>query len=327
MGGAIFVGNTSVLNITSGSISGNTATGGTGAAAGGSYGPDLFIQSGGTVNFNLTSSMMISTAIQSDLGVGGGTGGGLTLTGTSSSTTLTLGGSNTYTGGTTITSGTLAIGSDQALGASSYGLTIANGTLQAMQPITFPSTRAISLTGLATLNPVGNAISIAGNITGAGSFNIFSSGGAATIMLSGTNTYSGGTNIGPTITLQGTTSSLQGNITFAAASSTLTFNQTTNGIYSGVLSGPGTLNIAGASGTLQISGNSPAFTGPVNVSSGKTFQIDGSLANASLVTIPSGATLTGSGTVGSTTNSGKIIPGSPATQADRGRSTSTACLL
>jgi hypothetical protein len=312
MGGAIFVGNKAVLQVEkNGLISGNTATGGaagTGgnAFAGTAYGPDLFIQSGGTVNFNLTTgNLTISTPIQSDIGAGGGTGGGLSLQGTM---TLTLTGSNTYTGGTTITSGTLAISSDQALGNSSFGLTIANGTLQATQA--FSSARSISLTGAATLDTRGDAITLSGNITGPGSFSIIdSTNTGSTVNLSGTNNYSGGTSIGAKMTLLGTTSSLQGNIALQASTSTVTFNQTSNGTYSGVLSGAGILNIAGTSGTMQITGNSTGFTGPVNVSSGKTLQIDGSLANASLVTVPSGATLIGTGTVGTTQNSGTISPG------------------
>ena len=312
MGGAIFVGNTAILQVNDGmSFAGNTAMGGAagaggGAAVGTGYGPDLFLQSGGTVNFVLMSAnLTISTAIQSDNGLGGGTGGGITLRGTK---TLILSGANTYTGGTTITSGTLQINSDQALGSSLYGLTIANGTLQTTMALT--TARPITLTGAANLDTQGYPVTLSGNLTGSGSFTVLSSmGGGSTVTLSGANTYSGGTTVGATMTLTGTTTSLQGNIALAATTSTLTFNQTSNGTYSGSISGAGNLNIIGGSGTVQITGSSPGFTGPVMIASGNTLQIDGSLQNSSLVTVPSGAALTGTGTVGPTQNSGTISPG------------------
>jgi hypothetical protein len=312
MGGAIFIGNTAILQVNDGmSFAGNTAAGGAagaggGAAAGTGFGPDLFLQSGGTVNFTLTSAnLTISSAIQSDNGLGGGTGGGITLSGTK---TLTLSGANTYTGGTTITSGTLQINSDQALGSASFGVAIGSGTLQTTAALT--TARAIALTGAANLDTLGNNIALSGNLTGGGSFTVLdSSGSGSTVTLSGANSYSGGTTVGAKMTLKGAAGSIQGNVALAAASSALTFNQTTNGTYSGVITGAGSLNLIGGSGKLQITGNSPGFTGPVSIASGNTLQIDGSLANSSLVTVPSGAALTGTGTVGATQNSGVISPG------------------
>lgn len=286
MGGAIFVGNGAVLQINDQmSISnGNNATGGAagtgggGAAAGNAYGPDIFLQSGGTLNFNLvTSSLTIPTAIASDNGAGGGSGGGLTLQGMQ---TLTLTGVNTYTGGTTVTSGTLAINSDSALGVSTFALNIGSGTLQTTQAFTLA--RPISLTGAAVLDTLAHNIIASSIITGSGSLSILDSTNAgSTVTLSGANTYSGGTTVGNNMTLIGTTTSLQGNIVLQNASSSAIFNQASTGTYSGVMSGLGLLTVEGG-GTVTLSGAN-TYSGGTNINAnttliGNTTSLQGNIA-------------------------------------------------
>ncbi len=121
-GGAIFVENGGILNIdTSISFSGNSVTEGAGGAKlagagnatagsdGSKAGADIFMMSGGTINFtNLSSALSLANPIEGDIGAGGGSQitGGLTKTG---SALLTLNGDNTYTGTTTVSSGELQI--------------------------------------------------------------------------------------------------------------------------------------------------------------------------------------------------------------------------
>ena len=68
-----------------------------------------------------------------------------------------------------------------------------------------------------------------------------------TLILTGANTYSGGTTVSGG-TLQGTTTGLQGNITNNA---TVVFDQDTDGTYAGNMSGTGTLTKQGA-GTVIL---------------------------------------------------------------------------
>lgn len=107
--------------------------------------------------------------------------------------TLLLNGNNTYTGGTTIQSGKVQITSDTSLGAPTGTLTFSgDSTLETLANVA--SLRATTLnTPGATLDVNGDTTLIMGGvIDGTGVLNKTDSG---TLTLTGTNTYSGGTNI------------------------------------------------------------------------------------------------------------------------------------
>jgi autotransporter-associated beta strand protein len=111
--------------------------------------------------------------------------------------TLTLGGANTYTGGTTINGGTLSISSDANLGAVTGGLTLDGGTLQATGNVTLSSTRSVTLgAGGGTFELIASSISITQSIGGPGSLTVTGTGIRATLFLSGNNSYGGSTTIG-----------------------------------------------------------------------------------------------------------------------------------
>ena len=217
-------------------------------------------------------------------------------------------GGNTYSGGTTITQGTVAIAADNALGAASGGLTFNGGALQLNQALNLAGTRAMSITASGgTIDTQAFSTAISQGITGAGAL---TKAGTGTLVTTGTNTYAGGTTIANG-TLQlgsgGASGSLVGNV---ANNGSLVFNRSDNVAFPGIVSGSGSLTQAGA-GTTLLTANNP-YTGATTVAAGTLAIGDAQHANAALsgggaVGVASGATLGGYGSVtGNVTNAGTI---------------------
>ncbi len=187
--------------------------------------------------------------------------------------TLTLSGANSYSGGTRVSGGEL-VGSTTSLQG------------------------AITNDAAVTFNQTTNG-TYAGSMTGTGSL---TKAGASTVTLSGANTYSGGTLVSAGAVV-GTTASLQGSITNNAA---VRFDQATNGVYAGSMSGSGQLSITNtgavtlsgsnsyaggtainAGATVVVANNNALGTGTVTNASGSSLQTDGSprtLANNFVLT-------------------------------------------
>ncbi|HWW57263.1 MAG TPA: autotransporter-associated beta strand repeat-containing protein [Sphingopyxis sp.] len=254
----------------------------------------------GTLAFNRSDSLTYGGTI---VGTGGvfqnGTG------------TTILTGTNSYTGGTTINAGTLQLGDGGAAG-SIVG-NVAND-------------------GLLVFNR-SDLVNFAGIISGSGAVRQIGSG---TTVLAGINSYAGGTSIlGGTLqvsadanlgaaaggltfsngTLRTTASFASArNASLTGAGTILTDTGTTVGL-SGVVSGAGGLTKTGA-GILTLGGNN-SYSGATNVNAG-TLRINGDQSAATgLVTVASGATLAGNGTIGGSVNvlnGGILAPGnSPGT--------------
>ena len=189
---------------------------------------------------------------------------------------LVLTGANTYTGGTTISGGVLQLGNGGTSG-SIVGPVVNNGALVINRSDAFTFASAISGTGMLVQD------------------------GSGTTTLTGTNSYSGGTLISSG-RLVGNTASLQGQIQNNAA---LEFAQASAGIFAGQLFGAGLFDKTGL-GLLDLTGNNNGFTGGTFVRGGE-LRVSGQLAN-SVVTVLSGSTLSGSGTIGGLiANSGSTI--------------------
>jgi fibronectin-binding autotransporter adhesin len=140
----------------------------------------------GATTFNVASGILTVSAplIQDNVD---GNVSGLILTG---SGTLLLSGTNTYSGGTTINSGTLAVTNPASLGDPSGVLTVGPGTLEVSS--SFSDARNIVLNDPAATIQVDPSV-IYGNsgaISGTGALNLT---GEGTLILSGSNTFSGGT--------------------------------------------------------------------------------------------------------------------------------------
>ncbi len=127
--------------------------------------------------------------------------------------------------------------------------------------------------------------------------------GTGTLLLTGANTYGGGTLISAG-TLQGNSTSLQGNITDNA---NLVFDQTLTGTYAGSISGTGTLVKQGV-GTLTFS-SANTIGGTTSVNAGKLV-IDNTFGGAGTMSVAAGAALGGIGTISKdTTINGILAPG------------------
>jgi autotransporter-associated beta strand protein len=228
--------------------------------------------------------------------------GSLTVSGLS----MTLTGSNTYSGGTTIR-GTVSTSRDDNLGAASGGLRLNGGTLRSLA--SFSSSRAITLSD-ANTNPNsrfdtnGFTSTQNGDITGAGHL---IKTGAGTLILGGSNSYTGGTTIEEG-TLRGNSASLQGNI---ANGGQLVFDQATTGTYAGVISGRGTFEKTG-NGTLILIGAN-TWTGSTTISGGtlqgNTTSLHGDIINNANLTFDQATDATYSGIISGTGSFTKLGAG------------------
>ena len=347
-GGAIFVqsGGTVIvqgdLSQANGSISGGA--GYSGGGNGSAYGSGIFFQgSSGTttvLGFGV-GNQSIANAIADYIGSGGtnpggGTnvadqGGSVAVT-KSNGGTLTLSGANTYSGGTTINEGsTLVIGNGGALGSGA--LTLNGGTSGVTVTFTgsFVIGNAIAVTGDPTYNvQTGNTVTLAGVLSGTGDVVVNAgSGYAGTLVLTGANTYSGGTFVaGGTLLLSGAgtlgaatgaTTVSGGTLDLGGTSQTQAAVSLAGGtIRNGSLNAPitssggvvngigGTASLTTTAGTTMVMGSN-TYSGGTTVNGG-VLDVEGSLSDP---TVNSGGTLTGTGSVGATlvNSGGTFAPG------------------
>ena len=197
-------------------------------------------------------------------------------------------------GAVTVENGTLPVTVGNGLQFAVDGYNISGGPL--------------ALTGLLTTMRVGDGTAAGGTISAAiGSVlsgaSTLTKTDLGTLILTGANTYSGGTRI-EAGTLRGNTTSLQGPI-FLASAGTLRFDQTASGTYAGTLTGNGIVRSTGASG-LTFSGNSSRFAGTTFVDN-NTLNVTGNLGGRT--NVAAAGTLIGNGTLGSLDVSGVISPG------------------
>jgi fibronectin-binding autotransporter adhesin len=263
----------------------NTYTGGTTVSTGTLGGNSLSLQGNILVDNAATLAFSQSqngtyAGVISGPGVVANIGAGFTLTFT---------GDNTYTGATGIAAGTLAIGAGGSISDSSgvnldsgAGFDISKGGSQLIKDLNGAAGSTINLGANTLTFGTGDQNTFAGDIFGTGAL---VKQNAGTMILAGTNTYSGGTTV-LAGTLGGNTQSLQGNI---LNDSTVAFSQTTNGTYSGVLSGTGVLVTGGAGFTLTLTGDN-TYTGTTAIGAGTlALGAGGSIADSTAVSLAAGA--------------------------------------
>ncbi|WP_342110370.1 S8 family serine peptidase, partial [Methylobacterium sp. SI9] len=251
--------------------------------------------------------------------------------------TLDLTADNTYTGGTTIFVGTLAVTRDANLGAAGGGLSFANGGTLEVRQDGFSTARPATLDGRGGLRIDTGSSSFAGVIADGAQPGFLRKDGAGTAVLTAANTYTGGTTVAAgtlALTATGRLVSLVSvgpdgtfaNAGLASGGVTNAGVLTTRGTIGGGLINTGTVTasagrIDGAirndAGLVAVSGT-VASTGTFANAAGATlavagaYSLSGPLTNAGTVTIARTASLTapaGLGNAGSITNSGTITGG------------------
>ena len=208
--------------------------------------------------------------------VGSGT---LTQSGTG---TLTLTGPNTYTGTTTVQAGTLAAGAVNTLPSLTAVTVEASGTLnlagfnQSIGSLAGAGNVALGSATLTTGNDDTNTL-FSGVMSGAGALNKV---GTGTFILSGTNTYSGGTMIGAG-TLQLGDGSTSGSIVGSVVDNgSLVFDRTDTVTFPGLISGTGSAAQIGPGTTILTADNT--YTGGTTISLG-TLQLGNGGATGSIL--------------------------------------------
>ena len=159
---------------------GTLEIGGAGQLAGGTYSADIAIARGAAFKYNSSADQILSGSIS-------GSGGLLK----DAAGTLTLSVANTYTGATTISGGTLQLGSGGGTGSLSPSSAITNNA-------TLVFNRS---------NVITQGVDFANGISGSGDV---TQAGAGTLVLAGTNAYTGMTTVNAGTLVPSATSSLPG---------------------------------------------------------------------------------------------------------------------
>lgn len=265
-------------------------------------------------NGSTTGSLSTSSAISGSAGAGlvfsrtdnyGGNvpndiGGGIGLT--LNSGTLALTGSNTYSGTTRINGGVLSLGSANAL-AGAGDVTFAGGTLQFTASNSEDFASRIKDSGSAiAIDTNGQNRTFAGTIDSSNTAGLEKSG-AGTLVLSGSNTFSGGVTLtGGQVQVANASGLGTGTLTTNVdADTTISFNLPTSGTVANAI----TINKPGSNRIYffqQNRENNLTLAGDITVASGNRTQF--TLAGVSAGTY----TLTGSNTFGA-----DVFPGAGVT--------------
>ncbi|WP_425104884.1 autotransporter-associated beta strand repeat-containing protein [Ancylobacter sp.] len=209
----------------------------------------------------------------------------------------TAGGTRVEAGGSLALTGSIAIG-NEALTLNSIGDDIALGGLLSLSgdnswagPISLPT--SLGVTGIFFAAP-GTSLTLSGSISGTQGVTVY---GGGLIALTGTNSFTGG------VTVASGTLQVGGDAALGAASGGLTLTGSTFSVTSGFTTartvtlgtGGGTISVA-AGQTLTLSG-SVEGTGGLVVSGAGTLSLAGAAVQASPVSVASGATLAGYGAI------------------------------
>ena len=149
-------------------------------------------------------------------------------------------------------------------GLAGYTPILSGGTLVLSNGDSSNTALTVASAGGTIQNPSTGSATLSGAFTGSGGLTFT---GTGTTVLTGANAYTGGTTVASG-TLQGNTSSLQGNVT---NNGTVVFDQPTQGTFTGAITGSGKL-VTQNTGTLVLTGNN-TYTGGTTVNAGSNLSI------------------------------------------------------
>ncbi|MCU0734953.1 MAG: autotransporter domain-containing protein [Methylotetracoccus sp.] len=264
-------------------------------------------QFGGRGSYALSDGTLMAS--NENLGINGAQGTFLQAGGNHTvidTLTISRTGAYTLSGGSlssanTLNNGRFVQSGGTISGVASTGIGLINNGSYDYSGGTF--TGSLINNGTAIFGPLDRSV-FGADISGTGNL---SKVGNATLILTGTNTYAGGTTVLAGV-LQGDTNSLQGDITNNA---TVVFDQANTGTYTGSIRGDG--NVVKENTGLLVFNNSNTYRGGTQINNGNLQVGDAAHPDASLfglVNIGPNGVLSGHGTIdGNVDNAGRIAPG------------------
>ena len=201
-----------------------------------------------------------------------------------------------------ISAGTLDVRNNSSVGTGR--VTLDGGTfLAGANNLTFVNPFAINTSGGA-IDTGANTLTVSGAITDGNGPGALTKTGTGTLVLTNSNTYTGGTTISAG-TLQlgdgGTVGSILGDV---LNNGTFAINRSDMFVFGNVISGTGALQQNGTGVTVLT--NTSTYTGATVVNTGGLF-VNGSIASSSGLTVNPGAFVAGTGTLPNTTISGGTL--------------------
>jgi autotransporter-associated beta strand protein/T5SS/PEP-CTERM-associated repeat protein len=234
---------------------------------------DNGLQAGSAIGFDTTAGAFTLTNNVADSAGTGGGALGLSKLGTG---TLTLTGSNSYSGNTTINAGTLAISNSYALGSGTVTFASNNTSLMALDNLNVANNIALATNGI--IDSGSNTVTVSGGISGSG---------AVTKLGEGNLNITGDVGVGKILINQGAvtlgktgTLTVSPVIEFGSNNATLTVASDANASFVNSLVSTSIGNgFIKAIGRSLVKGDSSGFSGTFNVSGNLRFG-DGATAGA-----------------------------------------------
>lgn len=280
----------------------NSYTGGTNVVAGtvtagnnAAFGTSLVQMQNGTTLANNTNNLVIANAFDIGnvtvatgantftlAGVVNGTGV-LTKTGSGN---LILNGANGYTDGTALNAGTITVGTSTALGSGR--LTAADGTSLVAGVSGLNVANLVTLNGGLTVDSSAGSFELSGVIGGAGGITKVNSGN---LILSGANSYAGGTNLtNGSLTITNDNSIGTGTLTTTGGTTVIV--GTTTGVNTAITLA-NAVNLGAGTTTLNLQGSTLSFNNDSSIiTNGAALTLNGVVSGAGALATGNFGTLT-----------------------------------